>query len=381
MGDPVSPSVSGWPASVAKHRLPGDPKASVIGPLDDDEFSRLLLECEHHRLLGLLGAAVQDEAVQVTPGQHDDLEHLLQAWLAHALRVERLLLDATAALDAAGLEHRVLKGAALAHLAYPDPAWRVFGDLDLLVPGPGLTKAVGVLERALGVSRVEAELRPGFDDRFGKEALLQAPGGPELDLHRTFAQGALGLTVELGDLFVPGQPFTLGGRPLQALPPSQQLIHAAYAAVMGDWPPRLASVRDVAQILLTLDPPFEEVTRFARRWRAEAVLARGVTMAWDLLAPTAQPSLVGWAAAHHPPRLDRLLLASQTGPARGSTRHLAALLVIPGLSDRAAYLRAVAWPHPDYLRSRGLDRRRHVRRAVERLRSGWRSKPRREPTA
>ena len=163
---------------------------------------------------------MHDGALPVTASQHDRVEERLEAWLAHALRIERLLLDATAALDAAGLEHRVLKGAALAHLAYPDPAWRVFGDLDLLVPGPDLTMAVGVLERALGVSRVEAELRPGFDDRFGKEALLRAPGGPELDLHRTFVQGALGLTVELGDLFVPGQQFSLGGRPLQALPPA-----------------------------------------------------------------------------------------------------------------------------------------------------------------
>ena len=220
------------------------------------------------------------------------------------------------------------------------------------------------------MSRVEAELRPGFDDRFGKEALLQAPDGPELDLHRTFAQGALGLTIELGDLFLPGQPFTLGGHRLQALPPSQQLIHAAYAAVMGDWPPRLASVRDVAQILLTLDPPLDEVLRFAHRWRAEGVLARGMTMAWELLAPAATPPLVDWAASYRPSRVDRLLLASQTGPSRGTTRHLAALLVIPGLSDRVAYLRAVAWPHPDYLRSRGLDRRDHLRRAVGRLRPG-----------
>ena len=136
---------------------------------------------------------------------------------------------------------------------------------------------------------------------------------------------------------------------------------------MGDSPPRLAAVRDVAQILLTLDPPMDEVLRFARRWRAEAVLARGITMAWDLLAPAATPPLVDWAGSYQPSRVDRLLLASQTGPGRGSTRHLAALLVIPGLSDRVAYLRAVAWPHADYLRSRGLDRRDHLRRAVGRL--------------
>ncbi len=317
MEDEAPPTPSVLPARIAAHGLPGTPATPAHGLLGDGEFEELLAQCEQHRLLGLIGVAVRDGALAVTAGQHDRVEEHLEAWLAHALRVERLLVDATTALDAAGLEHRVLKGVALAHLAYPDPAWRVFGDVDLLVPGASLTAAVRVLEPALGLSRVEAELRPGFDDRFGKEALLQAPGGPELDLHRTFAQGALGLTVELEDLFVPGQPFTLGGHRLQALPPSQQLIHAAYAAVMGDWPPRLAAVRDVAQILLTLDPPFDEVLRFARRWRAEGVLARGVMMAWDVLAPSATPPLVTWASSYRLPRLDRLLLAAQTGAGRG----------------------------------------------------------------
>ena len=370
MEDPAPPPPSARMVQVAAHGLPRVEEISAFGPLADDEFAGLIWQCEQDRLLGLLGAAVRADAVRVTRPQRDRLDQLLQAWLAHALRVERLLLHAADALDAERLEHRVLKGTALAHLAYPDPAWRVFGDLDLLVPGASLTQAVRVLEPTLGRSRAEAELRPGFDDRFGKEALLQASDGPELDLHRTFAQGALGLTIELGDLFLPGQPFTLGGRRLQALPPSQQLIHASYAAVMGDWPPRLASVRDVAQILLTLDPPHDEVLRFAHRWRAQGILARGLTMAWELLAPAATPPLVDWAAAYRPSRIDRLLLASQTGPGRGTTRHLAALLVIPGLSDRVAYVRAVAWPQPDYLRSRGLDRRDHLRRAVGRLRRG-----------
>jgi hypothetical protein len=355
-------------AFVARHGLPHEAQDdAVIGPMDDDRFAGLTWHCEHHRLLGLLGAAVRDESVLVTPGQRDQLEIQLQAWLGHALRVERMLLEATDALDVAGVDHRVLKGVALAHLAYPDPAWRVFGDLDLLVPGDRLSTAVGVLERTLGVERAEAELRPGFDDRFGKEALLQAPGGPELDLHRTFAEGALGLTIQLDDLFGSGQPVTVGGHRLLALPPSQQLIHATYAAVMGDWPPRFASIRDVAQIILTLDPPFDEVLGFARRWRAETVLAQGITMAWDLLTPRSESALASWAAAYRPRRFERLLLASQIGPTRGTTRHLAALLVVPGLIDRAAYLRAVAWPQPAYLRSRGLDRRRHLFRAVDRL--------------
>ncbi len=190
----------------------------------------------------------------------------------------------------------------------------------------------------------------------------------------------MGLTIELDDLFLPGQALTIGGHRLQALPPSQQLIHAAYAAVIGEWPPRLASLRDVAQILLTLDPPPEEVIGFARRWRAEAILARGITSAWALLEPSVRPPLVAWADSHRARRSDRLILASQVGPARGTTRHLAALLVLPGLSDRGAYLSAVAWPSEAYLRSRGLDRRRHLGRALGRLRFRPRSPADGEPT-
>ena len=196
MEDEAPPPPSVVAARVAAYGLPGTPAISLSIPSVTTSSRTCSGQCEHHRLLGLLGVAVRDEAVPVTAGQHDRSRSTSQAWLAHALRVERLLLEATVALDAAGLEHRVLKGVALAHLAYPDPAWRVFGDLDLLVPGALLTEAVGCWSAALGLSRVEAELRPGFDDRFGKEALLQAPGGPELDLHRTFAQGALGLTID-----------------------------------------------------------------------------------------------------------------------------------------------------------------------------------------
>ena len=45
------------------------------------------------------------------------------------------MLDATSALDEAGIASRVLKGVALSHTAYDDPSERVFGDVDLLVPG------------------------------------------------------------------------------------------------------------------------------------------------------------------------------------------------------------------------------------------------------
>ena len=61
---------------------------------------------------------------------------VLAAWVTRmqsCVQLERVLLETVAELDALGAEFRVLKGTAVAHLDYPDPSWRGFGDVDLLV--------------------------------------------------------------------------------------------------------------------------------------------------------------------------------------------------------------------------------------------------------
>ena len=332
-------------------------------PLEQAAFAALLLGAERHRILGLLGAAVGAGDFPVTDDQHDLLEQQLQAWLAHALRVERLLLVAVGALADAAIDHRVLKGVALAHSVYPDPAWRVFGDVDLLVPPDMLTRAASVLEHALPAAREAPELRPGFDDRFGKEVLLRV-GALELDLHRTFVEGALGLTLHLPDLWEAPDGCVIGGRGVAVLPAPQRLLHAAYAAVLGDWPPRFIARRDLAQILTLLDPDPERVLTLARRWRAEAVLARALRETWETLGVRHTPWLVEWARAHRSGRLDRLLVASHLGRARAHTRHGVALIVVSGVRARLAYLRAIAWPQRAYLDARGMTRRGFLARPL-----------------
>ncbi len=367
MGDTV-PAQATRLEQVARYGLPDSTDSPGLGPFEDEEFTDLLWECEEHRLLGLLAEAVRAGHAELTEDQHDRLEDLLEAWLTHALRVERLLLDAGAVLEGGGIDFRVLKGVALAHTTYPTPEWRVFGDLDLLVPGDRLTAATKLLAEALDATRAEPELRPGFDDRFGKEVMLRAPDRPELDLHRTFVSGAFGLTICLGDLFDPGEPFEIGGRQFSALPAPQRLLHAAYSTLLGDWPPRLGPARDLVQILLVHQPSDDEVLALARRWRAEAVLAGGLRQAWVDLDPGSAPPLVAWARGFVASRSERALVAAHVGAGRASTRHLAALAVVGGVSNRAGYLRAVAWPCRDYLDARELRRRDHIRRAVGRLR-------------
>ena len=136
------------------------------GPLLAEEFSTLLAQAEHHRLVGFLGAAVRDGALAVDADQHVALEEVLEGWLAHSLRVEALVLATAEELDKAAVPYRLFKGVALANTIYADPGLRVFADVDVLVPSPDFGRAADVLESALGAERALPELtaspaRPG----------------------------------------------------------------------------------------------------------------------------------------------------------------------------------------------------------------------------
>ena len=352
-------------AAVAAHGLPSR-HAIEGGALDQNGFHRLLSECESHRLLGLMAKAVQDEALELAPEHRATFEASYRAWLTHAVRVERLLLEATTVLDRALIPSRVLKGVALAHTAYDDPNERVFGDVDLLVPAAQLTRASRVLATELGGTRPQPELRPGFDDRFGKEVMLKV-ASLELDLHRTFVEGAYGLTVQFDDLFAPPYRFPLGICELECLPMPQRLLHACYAAAFGDWPPRLVSLRDVAQIIHREKPNLVDVLMMAKAWQCEPIVARAVNLAWDELALTTEPPIVAWARRFTPTRYQRWMLSWHEGPARAFTGQVAALLVLHDTRDRLAYLRAIMFPQRAYLEARGFDARGHFRRGWDRI--------------
>jgi len=341
------------------HRLP-------TTPLDDADFDRLLGECEHHRIVGFLGAAMRDGTFAVTEAQRERLDSIWQGWLGHAVRVERLLLDATSTLEERGIPSIVLKGVALAHTDYAEPNTRVFGDVDLLVEPRNFTLAADVLIRELEAERPLPELRRGFDNRFGKEILLRARG-LEFDLHRMFVEGPYGVAIDLADLWQAPTAFTIGGRELLALAPPARVLHAAYAAALGDWPLRLNAVRDFVETFSGDQARLEDATALATAWRCEAV----VRVAYEQV-----PAVLGLdlRASHAPPfaplsRRDRVFLASYRGNGRGYLRNLAAPLAVQGLGNKARYVRSIAFPDPAYLEARGASRQGFVRQAWTKVRA------------
>ena len=96
---------------------------------------------------GLSAPAPCRDEQQVT-----EVEDMLVRVMSHCLLLERMALEAVAALEAAGIPVRVLKGIAVAHLDYADPALRPFVDVDILLPTGEIDRAAAVL-RPVGLRR------------------------------------------------------------------------------------------------------------------------------------------------------------------------------------------------------------------------------------
>jgi hypothetical protein len=346
----------GLPAAVGGERSTATSSSAdtIIAPrpLPAGAWAELFAEVRRLRLGGLLAAAVDAGALPVTASQRADIaEHHLAACAA-VLGLERALLDASAQLQAAGLPALVLKGTAHAHLLYPDPSWRLFGDNDLLVRSEHLGAVVEIFQR-VGYERPVPQVTAGFDARFGKGATLRHARGDELDLHRTLLFGTFGLLIDADELFGTSVPFTLGGVELRALGPETRLLHACYHAALGDPVPRLGALRDVAQALACPHDP-GRVLELVRAWRAQVVLARAFALLRRDLGTDVAGPIAAEIATFRPDRRERRAVASYVGGRRSfSAKVLASLPYVDGAGGKLMLLRAAVLPDRALRRSFG----------------------------
>lgn len=303
--------------AVAATSLPGGSAwAPPDRPLADEAWSSLLADVREQRLEGALVAAA-GAALPATVAQREDAHHAAVAAAGLAIRLERRAADAVVALHDAGLESRVLKGTAVAHLDYPSPIARHHGDVDLLVRTADFGAAVRAL-RAHGWARPQRPSAPGWHRRFGKALVLRDASGLEIDLHRTLADGAPGVWIDERDLWARGVPVALDGRSALALPREQRFLHACLHAAMGAFPARLGALRDVAWMGLDPELDLTMVDDLAQRWRAALPLAAAIDEAWLALRPLALAPVVAWPT--RPSRAERVALAAERHPDRGHRR-------------------------------------------------------------
>lgn len=340
---------------LATRDLPG--RADSDPPeVDPARAADLIAAAEAARMLGpLLDAAVSKE-VELPEASFERLDERHAAVMAWCVLIEVRLLEVRAWFDAAGgVDHRVIKGPAIAHLDELDPAMRSFADLDVLVAASDLDRAVRALERT-GATRSWPQRRPGFDRRFAKSVTLTCPDGIEVDLHRTLCDGVHGVRIPLDELFARSETFNIGGEQVPALSAPHRMLHGAYHAVLGSPTPRLLSVRDLARYMSRADLHPGTVAPIARAWRGEAVLSAAVDAVTDTLDLDV-PEWSAWRDGVDPSPREQGLIANQRSEGSSFGRgKLAVLREIPGVRGKTAYATAVMWPTSTHLAARGVRR-------------------------
>lgn len=348
----------------AGHGLLGSRRSFPAEPLADAEFDGLLGRLTLHRLVGLAASAASVGQFQVTDAQADRLLAAHVEAMCVCLHLEATLLDVQAALAADGVVCRVVKGPASAHLDYADPTLRAFGDIDLLVRSEDFDTVSASLPD-LGFHRSSPEPRPGFDRRFGKGATyLAASDGTNLDLHRTFVMGPLGLQVRLDELWDGEESFVLAGHRVSALAAPQRLLGACYNAIVGDRNPRLSTLRDIAQLVLGGEVMAGDVIEMARGWQASHVLALGIRAAWDKLDIADVVALSVWANSQSIPDAEVRALAVYHDEQAGYAGLSWATARLLPPRERLAFLRALAFPAGGRLGSSGWGLTQRIRRAA-----------------
>jgi hypothetical protein len=337
--------------SVAAYGLLGSVIDMPRQPVDPPQWRQLLGSVRRQRLTGLLNASVLEDAFPTTSEQREEAVTAHLRALAGVLALERLLLGVLDALERRGIAVRVLKGTAIGHLDYPDPALRTFGDVDLLVRPESFDAAVAALSDA-GHRRRYPQPRPGFDSRFSKGTSFVTVDGFEIDLHRTFTMGPFGLRLALDRLWERSTEFDLGGRAVSALGAEERFLHACYHATLGEVRPRLMPLRDTAQLLLERDLDLDRVRMLMAESSGEPVVSRAVHTAWRTFELADVVSLSAWAEDYRADDRAQADLAVYTGQSSYAAKSAAAVRAIPSIPDKVRFVAALVAPERGYLGQR-----------------------------
>jgi Uncharacterised nucleotidyltransferase len=336
---------------VASFGLDGTSTDPSIHP-DEEDWPAFLGAIVHHRLSGLAVAAAEHGALTLGADQRAELLDRHREAMLCALALERNLVVLASALEEAAVGFVVLKGPAVAHACYPDPSWRPFGDIDVLVATDRFGAACEVLA-ALGYRRSFVDPRPGFAARFGKGAAHVGRDNLEVDLHRLLADGPFGYWVEHDTILGATCPFELGGRSFARLDDSAILLHACMHAVLGGRSPTLLQVRDIAELSRRNGARWDLLEAWGRRWHLQAVLIRALDLVDQRLGDHALPREALELRRSLRPLVheERALRACAQEGSRGD-RALASLRALPRIRDRAAYAGALLFPRREFMEAR-----------------------------
>lgn len=331
--------------AIAAHRI--GPQAEETAPLvvSNDEATELIEGLKAERIAGAGVVCLIDGGMDVSNETADRIVALHDDVMSQTMRTEVMAVRVSDLLTGLGVDHRLLKGAALAHTVYSDPAERSFRDVDLLVGSSDIDRAVAALAKE-GATRAQPELRPGYDSRFAKSVTMRLDG-IEIDLHRVLCPGPFGVWMKPGDLFVLRSVVAIADVDVPILDPTDNLLHACYHVALGQVEPALSNLRDVALLAGTSSTLGFDAGRFDQsvdRWRGRPVIRRAIRLVERRLR-CSLPAELSWyrTASVDAAEIQALepYLVEEEG--RFAALAPATFRALP-MSDRPAYALAVGLP-------------------------------------
>jgi hypothetical protein len=177
----------------------------------------------------------------------------------------RCLVEILQAANTAGIEVVLLKGAAMAHLVYPEPGLRPMRDMDLLARPDQAAKLQSLL---MGMGYKPAEEAPW--DHQHLSGLVKQVEGFTISLevhHHVFHFSWRGRAANVEEWMDRARPFFIEGIPAKSLAPEEMLWHAYQHMISG--PIRLIAVADMINLTEELK---DEIDWDRLEWKYPQVL-------------------------------------------------------------------------------------------------------------
>jgi hypothetical protein len=214
---------------------------------DGVDYRALLTQAGVHGLSPLVYWRLNESCAEAVP---EAVFHpLREAFRASARRVLLLTAELFRLLEAfreAGVPVVPLKGPVLAWTAYPNPALRPFGDLDLFVRREDVLPARKVLiGSGYGDSLEESQIGRGFL-RWNEELPFRRDRRPVVDLHWSAGPEHFPLS-SFDDAWERLSPVEIDGRAVPAFCPEDRLRFACIHGTKHAWP-SLLWLSDVARL-------------------------------------------------------------------------------------------------------------------------------------
>ena len=238
-------------------RWPGHPgqyaqlrRHAQAGP----DWDAVPIYAEAHGLVPLLYAHLQAAGVTLPPHAKQQLQgYYVQH--AHATRVRaQVLADILERFKAAEIDVLVLKGAAIAHLIYPQPVLRPMRDIDILVRAADVYRAYALLPEIGFMPPLGAHHGLG-PDHHHLTAIKRVTDGfsVSLELHHALHLNEIGREPPRFETFAPtAQHFMIGSSSAQTLGREEMFWHLyrhTFCMPVGYEPLRLIWVADLISLV------------------------------------------------------------------------------------------------------------------------------------